>query len=87
MALFRLRKNLCSAFPRKSTNRCVGLSVVLAPKSKLRGYGEHDKNLFWLNDDEWQEIEPFLPMDVRGKDRVDDRRVIGGILHALKSGC
>ena len=36
------------------------------------------KNLFWLNDDAWQKIEPFLPDDVRGKDRVDDRRVISG---------
>jgi transposase len=45
------------------------------------------KNLFWLNDDEWQKIKPFLPMDVRGKERVDDRRVIRGILHVLKSGC
>lgn len=32
------------------------------------------KNLFWLGDDEWQKIEPFLPDDVRGKDRVDDTR-------------
>lgn len=45
------------------------------------------KNLFWLSDSEWQKIEPFLPDDVRGKDRVDDRRVISGILHVLKSGC
>jgi transposase len=28
-----------------------------------------------------------LPTDIRGKDRVDDRRVISGILHVLKSGC
>jgi transposase len=28
-----------------------------------------------------------LPTDVRGKERVDDRRVISGILHVLKSGC
>ncbi|MGH7555429.1 MAG: IS5 family transposase [Longimicrobiales bacterium] len=32
-------------------------------------------------------MEPYLPTDVRGKDRVDDRRVISGILHVLKSGC
>jgi transposase len=32
-------------------------------------------------------IEPHLPKDVRGKDRVDDRRVISGILHVLKNGC
>jgi transposase len=45
------------------------------------------RNLFWLNDDQWQQIEPHLPQDVRGKERVDDRRVISGILHVLKSGC
>ena len=44
-------------------------------------------NLFWLSDDQWRRIEPPLPTDVRGRDRVDDRRVISGILHVLKSGC
>ena len=44
-------------------------------------------NLFWLSDDQWRRIEPYLPTDVRGKDRVDDRRVISGILHVLRSGC
>jgi len=34
------------------------------------------RNLFWLSDDQWRQIEPYLPTDVRGKDRVDDRRVI-----------
>jgi Putative transposase of IS4/5 family (DUF4096) len=43
--------------------------------------------LFWLNDDQWSRIEPYLPTDLRGKERVDDRRVISGILHVLKSGC
>jgi transposase len=43
--------------------------------------------LFWLRDEQWQRISPLLPTDVRGKDRVDDRRVISGILHVLKSGC
>jgi transposase len=32
-------------------------------------------------------IEPHLPTDVRGKPRVDDRRVISGILYVLKTGC
>jgi transposase len=44
-------------------------------------------NLFWLNDDQWRRIEPRLPTDVRGKERADDRRVISGILHVLRSGC
>jgi len=29
---------------------------------------------------------PLLPTDTRGKPRVDDRRVISGIVHVLKSG-
>ena len=45
------------------------------------------RNLYWLSDDQWQRIAPLLPTDVRGKERVDDRRVISGILHVLKSGC
>jgi transposase len=44
-------------------------------------------NLFWLNDEQWEKIQPLLPTDVRGKERVDDRRVISGILHVLRSGC
>jgi transposase len=44
-------------------------------------------NLFWLSDEQWARIEPLLPSDVRGKKRVDDRRVISGILHVVKSGC
>ena len=44
-------------------------------------------NLFWLSDEQWARIEPHLPTDVRGKSRVDDRRVISGILHVLKIGC
>ena len=45
------------------------------------------RKLYWLSDDQWQRIAPLLPTDVRGKERVDDRRVISGILHVLKSGC
>jgi len=44
-------------------------------------------NLFWLNDEQWARIEPHLPIKVRGKKRADDRRVISGIVHVLKSGC
>ena len=45
------------------------------------------KNLFWLSDEQWERIEPHLPTDVRGVERADDRRVISGIVHVLKSGC
>jgi transposase len=43
--------------------------------------------LFWLNDDQWAAIEPHLPKNQPGARRVDDRRVISGILHVLKIGC
>ena len=45
------------------------------------------RNLFWLSDEQWNRIEPHLPTDVRGVERADDRRVISGIVHVLKSGC
>ena len=45
------------------------------------------KNLFWLSERELKRIEPHLPRDVRGKARVDDWRVISGIVHVLRSGC
>lgn len=44
-------------------------------------------HLFWLTDDQFARLEPHLPTDTRGKARVDDRRVISGIIHVLKSGC
>ena len=43
-------------------------------------------NLYWLNDEEWSRIEPLLPRGRRGAHRVDDRRVISGIVHMLRSG-
>ena len=41
--------------------------------------------LFWLNDRQWAVIEPLLP-HLGGKPRVDDRRVISGILHRFREG-
>ena len=53
----------------------------------LKGVGIMRKNLFWLSDEQWARIAPHLPTDVRGVEREDDRRVISGIVHVLKSGC
>ena len=44
-------------------------------------------NLFWLDDAAWAAIEPYLPVTQPGARRVDDRRVISGILHVIKAGC
>ena len=41
---------------------------------------------FWLTDEQFARIAPHLPTDTRGKGRVDDRRVISGIVPVLKSG-
>lgn len=46
-----------------------------------------DRDVFWLSDRQFAGLEPHLPSDTRGKPRVDDRRVISGIVHVLKSGC
>jgi transposase len=42
---------------------------------------------FDLNDKEWAIVEPLLPTDVRGKPRVDDRRVLNGIFYVLRTHC
>jgi transposase len=45
------------------------------------------ENPFWLSEDQFEKLRPLLPDKVRGVARVDDRRVISGIVHVLKSGC
>ena len=43
-------------------------------------------DFFWFSDAQWARIEPLLPTGQRGKRRVDDRRVLSGIVHALRCG-
>jgi transposase len=42
--------------------------------------------IYWLSDAEWARIEGLLPRGRKGARRVDDRRVISGIVHMLRSG-
>jgi transposase len=42
---------------------------------------------YWLDHAAWAAIEPLLPRNQPGARRVDDRRVISGIAHVLRSGC
>ncbi len=41
---------------------------------------------FWLTEAQFSKIAPHLRTDTCGKARVDDQRVISGIVHVLKSG-
>jgi transposase len=41
---------------------------------------------FNLTDFEWDNIEPLLPDKPRGVPRVDDRRIINGILWRFRTG-
>lgn len=43
--------------------------------------------LSWLPDEQWAVIEPFMPKNEPGARRQDDRRIISGIFHVLKTGC
>ncbi len=40
---------------------------------------------FWLSDAQMARIEPFFPLS-HGIARVDDRRVLSGIIHVIRSG-
>jgi len=43
-------------------------------------------DLFWFTDAQWGRIKPLLPTNTRGLKRVDDRRVLSGIVHVIRSG-
>ena len=43
-------------------------------------------NEFWLSEAQFRRLEPLLPRNTRGVPRVDDRRVISGIVHVTRSG-
>ena len=43
--------------------------------------------LYWLSEDQFGRLALLLPNKSRGVPRVDDRRVISGIIHVLQSGC
>ena len=42
---------------------------------------------FWLSDSQFESLKPLLPNKVRGVPRVDDRKVISGIIHVIRNGC
>ena len=41
---------------------------------------------FWLTDAQFARLQPLLPNKPRGVPRVDDRRVISGIIHVIRHG-
>jgi putative transposase len=42
-------------------------------------------DLFWLTDRQLGRIEPYFPLS-HGVPRVDDRRVLSGIIHVIRNG-
>lgn len=42
-------------------------------------------NLFWLTDEQMERLRPFFPKS-HGKSRVDDRRVLSGIIFVNRNG-
>src|SRR6476660_7227845 len=44
-------------------------------------------NLFWFSDGQWARIEPLIPSNRRGVKPKNNRRILSGIMHVLKSGC
>ena len=41
---------------------------------------------FWLSDAQFARLQPLLPGKVRSVPRVDDRKVISGIIHVIRYG-
>ena len=41
---------------------------------------------FWLSEAQFERLRPLFPNKPRGVPRVDDRRVISGIIHVIRNG-
>ncbi|WP_189780232.1 transposase, partial [Streptomyces tauricus] len=39
-----------------------------------------------LSDAEWEFVRPLLPVSLRGRKRLDDRRVLNGIVWKFRTG-
>jgi len=70
----------CQASPCRAAKagRCIG-TLATNDVSGLRPDS--------ISDRAWTGVEPLLPQNQIGARRVDDRRVISGIVFVLKSGC
>ncbi len=68
-------------------NNRSGLGIEDAERTAkaVKGAGK-SASLITNTRDQFARLKPLLPTDTRGKPRVDDRRVISGIVHVLKSG-
>ena len=44
-------------------------------------------NLFWFNDEQWEKIKPLIPVHRPGPKPRNNRRILSGIMHVLKTGC
>ena len=61
-----------------------GIFVIQVLRSDLEVWTA--KQVYWLSEAEWKRIEPLLPRGRKAAHRVDDRRMISGIMHMLRSG-
>ena len=55
--------------------------MIQPPRTREDSTRRHE-----LTDEEWAIIQPLLPNKVRGVPRVDDRRVLNGILWRFRTG-
>lgn len=43
-------------------------------------------NLYWMSEEQFEKIKDLMP-NKPGPERVDDRRIVSGIIHVLRVGC
>ena len=63
------------------------MAISDSARIRLMWGGETMAGEFWLTEDAFAAIEPLLPKVYPGARRKDDRRIISGIVHVLRSGC
>ena len=63
----------------------ISLRLLGLPGSSSRTDGGYDEESFWLTDGQMERLKPFFPKS-HGKPRVDDRRVLSGMIFINRNG-
>jgi transposase len=71
---------------------CLGLNLIKYVERQHVGSTDSGgqpmrTNLFRVDDEQWAKIKPLIPMNRPGQRPRNNRRILSGIIHVLKTGC
>ena len=83
--IFRALKELEQMISVSAQDLLISLRLSSLYDSIPPTVGDFMNNLYWLSEDQMGRLRPYFPMS-RGRARVDDRRVLSGIIFINRNG-